>query len=302
MEMTVHCYRMDALIMARWTTIIKETFDKWQADEAPRLGASLAYYAIFSMAPLLVIVIAIVGFVYSGNTVGDIQSQMESMVGPAPAKTIAEAIHNVNTFGHGIIATIISVIVLMLGAAGVFSELHSTMNKIWKAPPKNYPAVIGLLKDKFASFAMVFGVAFLLLVSMIVSAVLSAIVKYFSHLLPIAAPLWNLGDLVISLCVVTLLFAALFRYVPDTRVEWYYVWVGAIATALLFDLGKFGIGLYLGRSGIGSTFGAAGSLVVILAWVYYSSQLVFLGAEFTHVYATHHGSRAIGGNQDQLAA
>ena len=288
--------------MATWTTIIKETFDKWQADEAPRLGASLAYYAIFSMAPLLVIVIAIVGFVYSGNTVGDIQSQMESMVGPAPAKTIAEAIHNVNTFGHGIIATIISVIVLMLGAAGVFSELHSTMNKIWKAPPKNYPAVIGLLKDKFASFAMVFGVAFLLLISMIISAVLSAIIKYFSHLLPIGAPLWNLGDLAISLCVVTLLFAALFRYVPDTRVEWHDVWVGAIATALLFDLGKFGIGLYLGRSGIGSTFGAAGSIVVILTWVYYSSQLVFLGAEFTYVCAKHHGSRAIEGTGDQLAA
>jgi len=292
---------MDALIMARWTTILKETFDKWQADEAPRLGASLAYYAIFSMAPLLVIVIAIIGFVYKGNTVGQIQYQMEAMVGPAPAKTIAEAIHNVNTFGHGIIATIISVMVLMLGAAGVFSELHTTMNKIWNAPPKKYPVVIGILKDKFASFAMVLGVAFLLLISMIISAVLSAIIQYFSHLLPGAAPIWHLGDLAISFCVVTLLFAALFRYVPDTRVEWHDVWVGAIATALLFDLGKFGIGLYLGRSGIGSTFGAAGSVVVILAWVYYSSQLVFLGAEFTYVYATHHGSRAIEGNQELAA-
>src|SRR5438105_3707740 len=244
--------------MAGWAALIKGTIDKWQSDEAPRLGASLAYYAIFSMAPLLVIVIAVIGFVYKGNTIGEIQYQMESMVGPAPAKTIAEAIHNMNTFGHGIIATIISIIVLMLGAAGVFSELHTTMNKIWKAPQKNYSAVIGLLKDKFASFAMVFGVAFLLLISMIISAVLAAIIKYFSQLLPVAAPLWHLGDLAISLCVVTLLFAALFRYVPDTRVEWHDVWVGAIATALLFDLGKFGIGLYLDRSGIGSTLSAAG--------------------------------------------
>jgi len=288
--------------MAAWATLIKETFDKWQADEAPRMGASLAYYAVFSMAPLLVIVIAIIGFVYRGNTVGDIQYQMESLVGPAPAKTIAEAIHNVNTFGHGVIASIVSVVVLMLGAAGVFSELHTTMNKIWNAPPKKYPVVIGILKDKFASFAMVLGVAFLLLISMIISAVLSAIIQYFSHLLPGAAPIWHLGDFSISLCVVTLLFAALFRYVPDARVDWRDVWVGAIATALLFDVGKFAIGLYLGYSGIGSTFGAAGSVVVILAWIYYSSQLVFLGAEFTHVYAKHHGSRSIKGPEDQLAA
>ena len=120
--------------MATWVGLIKETFEKWQTDEVPRLGASLAYYAMFSMAPLLVIVIAIIGFVYQGNTVGDIQYQMESLMGPAPAKVIAEAIHNANTFGHGIIATIISVIVLMLGAAGVFSELHTTMNKIWQTP------------------------------------------------------------------------------------------------------------------------------------------------------------------------
>jgi membrane protein len=288
--------------MATWVKLIKETFHKWQDDEAPRLGASLAYYAIFSMAPLLVIVIAIIGFVYRGNTAGQIQYQMESLMGPAPAKVIADSIHNANTFGHGIIATIISVIVLMLGAAGVFSELHTTMNKIWKVPPRNYPALIGLLKDKFASFAMVLGVAFLLLISMIISAVLTAILQYFSQLLPLAAPVWPLGDFAISLCVVTLLFAALFRYVPDARIAWHDVWVGSIATALLFDLGKFGIGLYLGHSGIGSTFGAAGSVVVILAWVYYSSQLVFLGAEFTHVYAIRHGTHAIQGQGNRPAA
>src|ERR1051326_1509834 len=185
------------------------------------MGASLAYYAVFSLAPLLVIVIAIIGFIYKGNTVGHIQREMQSLFGPAAAKTIAEAIHNANTFGHGLIATIISIVVLMLGAAGVFSELHTTMNKIWKVVPRQYSFMIGLLKEKFAAFAMVVGVSFLLLVSMIVSAVLAAVIEYFSHLLPGAAPMWHFGDFAISLCVLTLMFAALFRYVPDTRVEWY---------------------------------------------------------------------------------
>jgi membrane protein len=287
---------------AAWPALIKETISKWQSDEAPRMGASLAYYAVFSMAPLLVIVIAIIGFIYKGDTVGEIQHQMESLIGPAPAKTIAEAIHNADTFGHGGIAAIISVIILMLGAAGVFSELHTTMNKIWKAAPRKYSIIVGILREKLVSFAMVVGVAFLLLVSMIISAVLSAIIKYFSRLVPSASPIWHLGDFAISLCVVSLLFAALFRYVPDAYVAWHDVWVGAIATALLFDLGKFGIGMYLGHSGIGSTFGAAGSVVVILAWVYYSSQLVFLGAEFTYIYASRRGSRAFSEPHEQLAA
>jgi len=277
--------------VSTWTALTRQTLDNWSEDEAPRLGASLAYYAVFSMAPLLVIVIAIIGFVYKGNTVGQIQYQIESLVGAGPARTIAEAIHNASTFGHGIVATIVSVLVLMLGAAGVFSELHSTMNRIWRVPPAKRSFLMSVLIDKLTSFAMVLGIAFLLLVSMVLSTVLSAVIHYFSTLLPGAAPLWHMGDFVISLWVVTLLFAALFRYVPDTHVEWYDVWVGAIATALLFVLGRFAIGMYLGRTGVGSTFGAVGSVVVILAWVYYSSQLVFLGAEFTHVYAQRRGSR-----------
>jgi membrane protein len=281
--------------------LIRETVDDWQADEAPRLGASLAYYALFSLAPMLVIVIFIVGFVYKGDTVGHIQSQVQSLVGADAAKTVATAIHNAGTLGNGIIATVISLLVLGLGATGVFSELHTAMNKIWKVRRREEGIMLGMLRDKFAAFAMVLAIAFLLLVSMIVSAVLSAITSYFSYLLPGANVIWHLADLVVSFGVVTLLFALLFRYVPDVRVSWRDVWIGAAATALLFNLGKLLIGLYIGRSSVSSMFGAAGSVVVILSWVYYSSQLIFLGAEFTHVYAKHHGSKSMAGRERPAA-
>src|SRR5262249_49050376 len=175
------------------------------------MGASLAYYALFSLAPLLVILVAIVGFVYKGDTVGQIQRQVQSLVGADAAKTIAMAIHNAGTLGHGITATVVSFVVLSLGATGVFSELHTTMNKIWKVRPRQNGFIVGLLKDKFASFTMVLGIAFLLLISMIISAVLSAVTAYFSYLLPGANVVWHFADLVVSFGVVTLLFALLFR-------------------------------------------------------------------------------------------
>src|SRR5215813_9779650 len=281
--------------------LIKQTLDEWLQDEAPRLGASLAYYALFSLAPLLVIVIFVIGFVYKGDTVGHIQRQLESLVGADAAKTIAVAIHNAGTFGHGIIATVVSFVVLSLGATGVFSELHTAMNKIWKVRRRQSGFIMGILKDKFASFTMVLGIAFLLLISMIISAVLSAVTAYFSYLLPGANVVWHFADLVVSFAVVTLLFALLFRYVPDEGVTWRDVWIGAAATALLFDIGKLLIGFYIGKTSVGSMFGAAGSVVVILAWVYYSSQLVFLGAEFTHVYAKRHGSNSIADHKHPAA-
>jgi len=281
--------------------LITQTVDEWQQDEAPRMGASLAYYALFSLAPLLVIVIFIIGFVYKGDTVGHIQRQIQSLIGRDVATTVALAIHNASTFGHGIIATIISFAVLSLGATGVFSELHTAMNKIWKVRRRQSGFIVGVLKEKFVAFTMVLGIAFLLLISMIISAVLSALTAYFSYLLPGADFLWHIADLVVSFGVVTLLFALLFRYVPDEHVTWKDVWIGASATAILFDLGKFLIGFYIGETSIGSMFGAAGSVVVILAWVYYSSQLVFLGAEFTHVYAKHYGSKSIAAEERPAA-
>src|SRR5215471_10057 len=281
--------------------LVKQTIDEWLADEAPRMGASLAYYALFSLAPLLVIMVAIIGFVYKGDTIGQIQKQVQSLVGIDAARTVAAAIHNASAFDHGIVASIVSLAVLSLGATGVFSELHTSMNKIWKVRRRQYGFILGVLKDKFVAFTMVLGIAFLLLISMIISAVLSALTAYFSYLLPGADFLWHIADLVVSFGVVTLLFAILFRFVPDEHVTWKDVWIGAAATAILFDLGKFLIGFYIGETSIGSMFGAAGSVVVILAWVYYSSQLVFLGAEFTHVYAKHHGSKSIAGQEGPAA-
>jgi membrane protein len=288
-------------IMFEAWRLIRRTIDEWLQDEAPRMGASLAYYALFSLAPLLVIVIFIIGFVYKGDTVGHIQREVQSLVGIDAAKTIAVAIHNAGTFGHGVIATVVSFVVLSLGATGVFSELHTAMNKIWKVRPRQCGFILGVLRDKFSAFTMVLCIAFLLLVSMILSAVLSAVTAYFSYLLPGADFLWHITDLVVSFGVVTLLFAMLFRYVPDERVTRRDVWIGAAATALLFDIGKFLIGFYIGKTSVGSMFGAAGSVVVILAWVYYSSQLVFLGAEFTHVYAKQHGSNSIAGDKRPAA-
>jgi membrane protein len=209
------------------------------------------------------------------------------------ARTVALAIHNASAFGHGIIATIVSLAVLSLGATCVFSELHTAMNKIWKVRRRQYGFIVGRAQGQVCRLHHGFGHCFLLLISMIISAVLAALTAYFSYVLPGADFLWHIADLVVSFGVVTLLFALLFRYVPDERVTWKDVWIGAAATAILFDLGKFLIGFYIGQTSVGSMFGAAGSVVVILAWVYYSSQLVFLGAEFTHVYAKHHGSKSI---------
>src|SRR5262245_10226223 len=248
------------------------------------MGASLAYYALFSLAPLLVILVAIVGFVYKGDTVGQIQRQMQSLVGPDAAKTIASALHGAGAFDHGIVVSIVNFVVLSLCATGFFSELQTAMNKIWKVRRREHSFILGVLKDKFASFMMVLAIASLLLVSMILSAALSTVTAYFSYLLPGDSFFWHGADLVLSFVAATLLFALLFRYVPDGRVSWTDVWMGAVTTALLFDIGKFLIGLYIGKSSIGSLFGAAGFGVVILAWVYYSSQLIFLGAEFTQVY------------------
>jgi membrane protein len=265
--------------------LIKQTIDEWQEDEAPRMGASLAYYAVFSLSPLLVILVAVVGFVYKGDTIGQNQRQVQSVVGAEVAKTIAAPIYNATRFDQGIIAGIVSFVVLSLCATGVFCELHTAMNKIWKVRRREGGFILGLLKDRFASFVMVLAIAALLLISVILSAVLSAVTAYFSYPLAGANFLWHIGDLVASFGAATLLFALLFRYVPDQRVSWKDVWIGALATALLFDAGKFLIGFYIGKSSISSVFGAAGSGVVILAWVYYSSQLIFLGAEFTQVYA-----------------
>jgi membrane protein len=273
--------------------LIRETFQDWSEDKAPRLAAALAYYTIFSLAPLLVLVIAIAGFVLGNNDSirQELLGQVQAMMGAEGAEAVNTLIQNTSQPGQGILATIIGIFTLILGATGVFGQLQDALNTIWEVEPKKGGGIMGMVKTRFLSFTMVLGISFLLLVSLVVSAGLSLVNNYFSALLGPLGFLAQVINIVISLGVITLVFAMIFKILPDATVEWKDVWIGALVTAILFTIGKQLLGIYLGSSAPASAFGAAGSLVILLLWVYYSAQILFLGAEFTQVYARHHGSR-----------
>ncbi|MDY6940569.1 MAG: YihY/virulence factor BrkB family protein [Cyanobacteriota bacterium] len=271
--------------------LIREAIQEWQEDNASRLAAALAYYTVFSLAPLLIIAIAIAGAIFGEEAArGEIVGQIQGLVGREGAQVVETAIENANQPDISSFASIISIAVLLFGASGVFAQLQEALNTIWdvKAKPKN--GLWNLVRKRILSFSAVLGIAFLLLVSLIISAALSGLNRYASHLLPGADFLWQILDTGISFGFITLLFALMYKYLPDVKIQWSDVWVGAAITAALFTIGKFGLGLYLGGGSFGSTYGAAGSLVVVLAWVYYSAQILFFGAEFTQVYARRYGS------------
>jgi membrane protein len=270
-------------------SLISETFNEWLEDKAERLGASLAYYAAFSIAPLLIIVLAIVDFFYRGDTLAQVRVQLTLMFGANAADAIVATIKGAQSSGDGVSATVISAITLFIGATAVFTHLQDAMNTIWEVTPNPRKAWLDLLRNRVLSFAMVLGVCFLLLVSLVMSAALAAIGAYFTNLFPALARVWPLVDFGISFAITTLLFAMIFKFLPDVEIAWSDVWIGAGATAVLFAVGKIAIGLYLARSSFSSAYGAAGSVLVLLAWVYYSSQILFLGAEFTQIYARHYG-------------
>lgn len=274
--------------------LLKETFQEWNADKAPRLAAALSYYTVFSIAPLLIVVIAIAGLVFGQEAVqGRVYNQLDGMIGAEGARTVQDLIENVRNPTSGIIATVIGVVTLGLGAAGVFIQLRDALNTVWGVqPPPNQNGIIATLRGQFLSFAMLLGVGFLLMVSLVISAVLAVFDEFLIGVLPGGGFLLQLLNLAISLGVVTVMFAMIFKFLPATKIEWRDVWVGALFTSVLFNLGKSLIGLYLGQSGVTSAYGAAGSLVVILLWVYYSAQILLFGAEFTQVYSTRFGSRA----------
>jgi membrane protein len=277
-----------------WRTtgeLVSATINEWFEDKAERLGASLAYYAAFSLSPLLILVVAIVDFVYQGESTTHIRAQIAQFIGPEAADVVVATIRSVNQSDSGTLATIISVIVLFIGATAVFTELQDAMNTIWEVTPRPRQFLSESLRLRVLSFAMVLGVCFLLLVSMMLSAFLSALSSRFRGLLPGTDFVWGFADVFISFAVVTLLFALIFKVLPDVLLAWRDVWLGAVVTAVLFTVGKSLIALYLGRSAIGSAYGVAGSVLVVMAWVYYSSQILFLGAEFTQVYANRYGSR-----------
>lgn len=274
--------------------LLKQTFKEWQKDKASRLAAALAYYTVFSLAPLLIIAIAIAGAIFGEEAArGEIVGQIQGLVGKQGAEIIETSIENANKPDVSNVASIISIIFLLFGASGVFAQLQEALNTVWEVKPKPQQGILNFVRKRFLSFSAVLGIGFLLLVSLIVSALLSTLNNYMSGFLPGFDLLWQILNLAIAFGVITLLFALMYKFLPDVKIAWNDVWVGAIITTILFIIGKFILGLYIGRGSFGSTYGAAGSLVIILAWVYYSAQILFFGAEFTQVYARKFGSRIV---------
>ena len=269
----------------------RATASEWIEDKAARLGAALAFYAILSLAPLLVITVGIVGIVYGDGAVGAVEHQFQALVGPEAGRAITDIVTHGRGPGGGWVATGVGVAALLLGASGVFGQLQDALDTIWEVQPRPGRGVLGVLRDRFVSFTMVLGTGFLLLVSLILSAALAAAGAYAESLLPGGAALWQLLNALLSFALVSGLFALIYRVVPDAEIAWRDAFVGGALTALLFTVGKLAIGFYLGRGTVGSAYGAAGALLVLLVWIYYSAQILFLGAEFTQVYANRRGSR-----------
>jgi membrane protein len=271
----------------------KETIDHWLEDKVSALAAALSYYALFSLAPLLLIVVGVAGLVFGTKAAeGELYDQISALIGgdgAAAVQSLMVSMHQ-RTSG-GIVATAVGVLILVFGATGVFAQLQDSLNTIWRAKSPTTNDLLDFLRVRFLSFSMVLGIGFLLLVSLILSAALSTLGAYLGGFFPGWVVLGHLIDNAISIVGITVLFAMIFKVLPDTYVAWRDVWLGALFTSFLFTVGKFAIGFYLGRAGITSGYGAAGSLVILLLWVYYSALIMYFGAEFTHVYSLRRGSR-----------
>ena len=272
--------------------ILKETASEWMEDQAQSLGAALAYYTVFSLAPLLLIAIAIAGFFFGREAAqGQIFDQLRGLLGEASGKAMQDMVQNANTKpATGVMAALIGAVTLLFGASGVFGQLQASLNAIWGVQPKPGRGVLGIIQDRILSFGFILVVGFLLLVSLLFTATIALVGEWFGGMVPGMEALIQILNSVLSLALITLLFATIFKFLPDAKIAWHDVWIGAFITAVLFTVGKFAPGLYLGKSGVASSYGAAGSLIVLLLWVYYSSQILFFGAEFTQVYANRFGS------------
>jgi membrane protein len=271
--------------------LFAETFFEWYEDRAPRLGAALAFYTVFALTPGLIFIIAIAALLLGQEAAqGQIIGQIQDLAGDTGAQAIRAAIESARGTGSGLLATGLGAVTLLFGLWGVFGELQDALNTIWGVTARPGRGVIEAIKQRFWSAAMVVGIGFLLLVSLVASAWLAALGKFFSRLLPLPAAALETANAVLSFVVVTFMFALIFKLLPDVTIAWRNVWTGAAVTAVLFTIGKSLIGLYLGRSTVASVYGAAGSLIVILLWVYYSAQIVFFGAEFTKVYSRRSGA------------
>ena len=275
-------------------SLCRKAVNAWIDDFAPSMGASISYYTVFSLAPLLVIVIAVAGAVFGREAVqGEIVGQLQGLIGREGAIAVQGLIKSASEPAKGLVAGAISMVVLMVGATTVFAELQSALDRIWHVPEKEKPSGLwAVLRARVLSFGLILGLAFLLMVSLSVSAGISAFGSFASGLLPGWEVLLQGINMLLSVGITTVLFAMIFKFMPSVEIEWGDVWVGSVVTAVLFEFGKFAIGLYLGKSGVNESFAAAGSLVVLLAWVYYAAQIFLLGAEFTKVYSEDNGSHA----------
>ena len=274
-------------------SLLGEALREWNEDRAPRLGAALAYYMVFALAPSLILIIALAGLILGREAAeGHIVAEVQDLVGRQAAEAIQATIDNAGRRG-GLIATGFGFVSLLFGLWGVFGELQDALNTIWGVTSKPGLGVIGTIKQRFWSFTMVVGIGFLLLVTLAVSAWLAALGTFFTELLPSPAYLVETINALFSFVVITCLFAMIYKLLPDVRVAWRDVWIGAAVTSFLFTLGKTLIGFYLGRSTAASAYGAAGSLIIILIWIYYSAQILFFGAELTKVCSRKAGRRPV---------
>ena len=272
--------------------LLRAAVTAWIDDYAASMGAALAFYTLFSIAPLLLIVISVAGLVFGADAArGEIFGQLTSVLGDDSAKAVESMLAAVNKPGAGIVGTLVGLAVLVVGATTVFAELQDAMDRIWRAPVRAKGGLWSLLRARLLSLGMVMGIGFLLMVSLVASAGLSALGKWWGPWFGEQALIAQALNIVVSFLLVTAMFAMIYKIIPRVKIAWRDVWVGAGLTALLFTAGKFLIGLYIGQSGVTSPFGAAGSLVVLLLWVYYSAQIFLLGAEFTWVYSHKYGSR-----------
>jgi membrane protein len=273
-------------------SLIKQTFSDWSDDKGPRLGASLSYYTVFSMAPLLLLVISIAGLVFgSAAARGRVYGELRGLLGPDASHFVEAVVAKASQPKHGILGTVISIGVLVVGATGVVVELQDALNSVWKIAPKPNRGLWGIIRTRLISVAMILSLGFLLMVSLVMSAALAAFSTWLRPLFGgLVAIAWVL-NIAVSLVVIATLIALIYKILPDAVISWRDVWIGATVTAVLFLLGKFLIGLYIGRASVGSAFGAAGSLAVLLVWVYYTAQIMLLGAEFTRLFANRMGNK-----------
>ncbi|HYC87926.1 MAG TPA: YihY/virulence factor BrkB family protein [Thermoanaerobaculia bacterium] len=279
--------------MRKFLSVLKEAAMSFAGDNAPRLGAALAYYTVFSIAPLVLLTITIAGMIFGEEAArGEVFARMRGLIGHTGAEVVNEMVKDASRADAGVVAATLGIVALLFGASGVFGQLRAALNTIFHVQPKATPIVMGFLKERFLSAATVVVIGFLLLVALVVDTGISAAGDYMGSRLPGGEGLWHIVELFVSTAMITVLFALVFRYMPDVRTAWRNVWVGAIVTAVLFSIGKFALGLYLGKKATESSQSAAGALIVLLLWVYYSAQIVFFGAELTSAYSRHRDSIA----------